>query len=278
MSSEALWRLDRFTKLFPVHFSGSPSEDPQDYLDSCHEVLLNMGIVETYGVDFAIFQMTGSAKKWWRYYLLTRPAGSPGLTWDRFSQLFLEKFITLRDEHHRQFKHLQQGSAVANVARRVEMVLVRGGQGFYKRPRYSGEFSGASSKGRGTFGSGHPPRPFHSALQESNGASGGRGPQMHYSDQVAYSALSTPISAPPLQSYQGGYSDRKGQFQGQQSQQPRLSYTCGDPRHIARVCPWAMGSSQYQSSRAIVPAPVAAPPAQPARGRGQAARGRGQTV
>lgn len=28
MSSEALWRLDRFTKLFPIHFSGSPSKDP----------------------------------------------------------------------------------------------------------------------------------------------------------------------------------------------------------------------------------------------------------
>ncbi|XP_070037244.1 uncharacterized protein [Nicotiana tomentosiformis] len=39
-----------------------------------------------------------------------------------------------------------------------------------------------------------------------------------------------------------------------------------------------MGSSQYQGSRAMVLAPVAEPPAQPARGRGQAARGRGQTV
>jgi len=68
--------------------------------------------------------------------------------------------------------------AAANVARRVEMVLAQGGQGSNKRPRYSGEFSGASSRGRSTFGRGHPPRPFHSALQASHGASGGRGPQI----------------------------------------------------------------------------------------------------
>ncbi|XP_070044819.1 uncharacterized protein [Nicotiana tomentosiformis] len=111
MSSEALWRLDRFTKLFHVHLSDASSEDPQDYLDNCHEVLRNMGIVETNGVDFAAFQMTGFAKKWWRDYLLTRPARSPALTWDQFSQLFINRFltITLREERRRQFERLQQG-------------------------------------------------------------------------------------------------------------------------------------------------------------------------
>ncbi|XP_070031770.1 uncharacterized protein [Nicotiana tomentosiformis] len=70
---------------------------------------------------------------------------------------------------------------------------------------------------------------------------------MHYSDRLAYSSPPTPISAPPLQSYQGGYSGRQG-------------------------------NSQHQSSRAIVPTPVATLPTQSARGRGQAARGRGQAV
>ncbi|XP_070046601.1 uncharacterized protein [Nicotiana tomentosiformis] len=104
-------RLDKFTKLFPIHFSGAPFEDPQDYLDHCHEVLLNMGIVETNGVNFVVFQKTGSAKRWWRDYVLTRPYGSPSLTWDRFSQLFLEKFIpfTLREKYRRQFERLQWG-------------------------------------------------------------------------------------------------------------------------------------------------------------------------
>lgn len=112
MYSEALLRLDKLTKLFPVHFSSTPSEDPQDYLDRCHEVLWNMGIVETNRVDFAVFQMTVSAKRWWRDYMLTRPAGSPALTWEQLSQLFLEKFlhITLREDYRRQFKRLQHGN------------------------------------------------------------------------------------------------------------------------------------------------------------------------
>ncbi|XP_070032797.1 uncharacterized protein [Nicotiana tomentosiformis] len=222
-----------------------------------------MGIVETNGVDFAAFQMNGSAKKWWRDYLLTRPAGSPALTWDQFSQLFLAKFlpIILREEHSLHFELLQQGSmtvtkyetrfvdlahhalillpterervrwfidglaqpiglqmaketgneisfqAAANVPRRVGMLLAQGsGQGSDKRPCHSSGFSGASSRGRGTYGRGHPPRPFHSALQASHGALGSRGPQMHYSDQLAYSAPTAPISALPIQCFLGGYS------------------------------------------------------------------------
>ncbi|XP_070032689.1 uncharacterized protein [Nicotiana tomentosiformis] len=112
MSSEDLLRLDKFTKLFPVHFSGATSEDPQDYLDCCHEVLRNMGIIETNGVDFAVFWMIGSAKRWWRDYMLTRPASSSALTWDQFSHLFLEKFIpvTLGEDYRKQFECLQQGS------------------------------------------------------------------------------------------------------------------------------------------------------------------------
>nr|XP_009630514.1 DNA-binding protein HEXBP-like [Nicotiana tomentosiformis] len=149
------------------------------------------------------------------------------------------------------------------------MVLGLGGQGSDKTPRYSGGFSGASSGGGGTYGRGHSSRPFHSALQISHGAPGGRGPYMPYSNQPA------PISAPHLQSFQSGYSGRQGQFAGQQSQHPRSCCTCGDPRHIARYCPRVSRSSLYQSSRAMVLAPAAALPAQPARGMGQVARGRG---
>ncbi|XP_070034228.1 uncharacterized protein [Nicotiana tomentosiformis] len=93
-----------------VHFSGTLSKDPQDYLDRCYVVLLNMGIVETNGVDFAVFQMTSSVKRWWLDYTLTKLVGSPALTWEQFSRLFLEKFlpVTLRVDYRKQFEHLQQ--------------------------------------------------------------------------------------------------------------------------------------------------------------------------
>ncbi|XP_070002564.1 uncharacterized protein [Nicotiana sylvestris] len=111
MSVDALWRLDRFTKLFTSTFSGASTMDSQDYLDSCHEVLRNMGIVETNGVDFATFRLSGSAKSWWRDYCLARPASSPSLTWEQFKALFLEKFLTVtqREAFRRQFECLQQG-------------------------------------------------------------------------------------------------------------------------------------------------------------------------
>lgn len=80
MSTEGLHRLDKFTKLFSPQFTGSPSEDPQDLLDRCHEILHNMGIVETNIVHFTMFQMTGSAKRCWQEYVRGRPAGSPPLT------------------------------------------------------------------------------------------------------------------------------------------------------------------------------------------------------
>ncbi|XP_070033088.1 uncharacterized protein [Nicotiana tomentosiformis] len=136
--------------------------------------------------------------------------------------------------------------AAANVARRIEMVLTQErGQGSDKKPQQFGGFSGASSGGMGNFGRGHPPRPFHSALQAS------------------YSAPPAPISAPPIQCFQGGYSSRQGQFQDQQSQQSRSCYTFGDPRHISRFCPKSQGIMHQHGSRVMVPVPVASPPAQP---------------
>ncbi|XP_070010436.1 uncharacterized protein [Nicotiana sylvestris] len=168
MSANALWRLDRFTKLFTTTCGGRSSEDLQDYLDNCHEVLWNMGIVETNGADFAAFCLLGSSKTRWRDYCLSRPTGLPALTLDQFSQLFLEKFlpITQREDYRRQ----------------------------------------------DSFGRVHPPRSFHSALQTSHGASGGRGSHMQYSDQQSYRAPSAPIRAPPIHSYSYGQPACQGQF------------------------------------------------------------------
>ncbi|XP_070002595.1 uncharacterized protein [Nicotiana sylvestris] len=79
------------------------------------------------------------------------------------------------------------------------MVLAQGSdQGSDKRPRHSGRFSGASSGGRDSFGEaillGHFSQHFRLL-------------------KFPYSAPPAPISAPPLQSFQGGYPGRQGQFQ-----------------------------------------------------------------
>lgn len=92
--------------------------------------------------------------------------------------------------------------ATANVARRIEMVLThKRCYGSNKRPRQFSGFSGASYGGRGNFGRGHPPMPFHSTLQASHSTSDGHYPYVSHSDRLAYSASPAPINVPPIQSH-----------------------------------------------------------------------------
>ncbi|XP_070046975.1 uncharacterized protein [Nicotiana tomentosiformis] len=81
MYFEGLMRLDKFTKLFPIRFGGTPSEVPHDFIDRCHKVLCNMDIVESNMVDFVVFQITDSAKRWWQDYVWGRPTSLPPFTW-----------------------------------------------------------------------------------------------------------------------------------------------------------------------------------------------------
>lgn len=51
---------------------------------------------------------------------------------------------------------------VVDIARQIEMVRAQEREPVSdKIPHHSSSFSGISSRGRGTFGIGHPPRPFH---------------------------------------------------------------------------------------------------------------------
>ncbi|XP_070034593.1 uncharacterized protein [Nicotiana tomentosiformis] len=70
MSADELKRLDKFTKLHPPHFSGTPSEDAQEIFDRCHEILHNLGLVESNRVDFTAFQIHDPSKRWWQVYEL----------------------------------------------------------------------------------------------------------------------------------------------------------------------------------------------------------------
>ncbi|XP_069149936.1 uncharacterized protein [Solanum lycopersicum] len=100
---------------------------------SCHERLHNLGLVESHGVDYTAFQMTGSAKQWWRDYISNRPAGSHPLSWTEFTQVFLSKFVPRSEREHKtaEFEGLQQnGMSVAEyegkfhvLARHALMIL-----------------------------------------------------------------------------------------------------------------------------------------------------------
>ncbi|XP_075101906.1 uncharacterized protein LOC142177330 [Nicotiana tabacum] len=52
-----------------------------------------MKILESHRVNFATFQLEGRACRWWKSYVLGKPAESPPMTWDRFTRIFLESVI-----------------------------------------------------------------------------------------------------------------------------------------------------------------------------------------
>ena len=95
----------------PPTYTGDLTEDVYEFLVSCHERLHNLGLVESHGFDYTVFQMTGSAKQWWRDYISSRPAGSSPLSWTQFTQVFLSKLVP-RSETERKRTSLRVCSKV----------------------------------------------------------------------------------------------------------------------------------------------------------------------
>lgn len=65
MSTEEQKMLERFQRLHPPHIDGDASQDAQNFVDRCHQMLHNFSLVESNGVDFTTFQLRGAAKRWW---------------------------------------------------------------------------------------------------------------------------------------------------------------------------------------------------------------------
>ncbi|MUG03823.1 hypothetical protein ECC01_23010, partial [Bacillus tequilensis] len=93
MSIDEQKMFGRFRLINPPTYTGDLAEDAYEFIVSCHERLHNLGLVESHGVDYTAFQMTGSAKQWWRDYISSRPAGSHPLSWTEFTQVFLSKYV-----------------------------------------------------------------------------------------------------------------------------------------------------------------------------------------
>ncbi|XP_069154406.1 uncharacterized protein [Solanum lycopersicum] len=123
----------RFRLMNPPTYTGDLAQDAYEFIVSCHERLHNLGLVESHGVYYIAFQMTDSAKQWWRDYISSRPAGSHPLSWTEFTQVFLSKFVprSERERKRAEFEGLQQnGMSVAEyegifhaLARHASMIL-----------------------------------------------------------------------------------------------------------------------------------------------------------
>ncbi|XP_070045720.1 uncharacterized protein [Nicotiana tomentosiformis] len=111
MADDEQQSLERFERLRPPPFSGTKSEDAQDFLDRCQQMLRTTGILETSRVSFTTFQFLGVVLRWWETYEKCMPIGAAPLTWHQLFVGFLEKFIlqSRGEELRRQFEQLRQG-------------------------------------------------------------------------------------------------------------------------------------------------------------------------
>ncbi|KAK4724347.1 hypothetical protein R3W88_027126 [Solanum pinnatisectum] len=100
----------RFRLMNSLTYTTDITEDVYEFIVSCHERLHNLGLVELHKVDYTTLQITSSAKQWWKDYIRSRPARSPPLSWTRFTQVFLAKFVpqSERERKRAEIEGLQQ--------------------------------------------------------------------------------------------------------------------------------------------------------------------------
>ncbi|XP_070055050.1 uncharacterized protein [Nicotiana tomentosiformis] len=220
-----------------------------------------MGIVDSSGVSFTAFQLRGAAYQWWRAYELDSPAEATSLTWTEFSDMFLREYVpqSLRDAWRAELEQLRRSSMTVS-----EYVV-----------QFSDLARHAPALGRG-----YRNRPVYSALPAASGTPTIPRPQDPY--------YAPPVSnVRPIWGASSGHSSRSCLSQSQQTSPPRACFECGDTRHMVRDWPRFRRGAPSQISQArlipqgpqisqvMITAPVATPPAQPARGGGRT--GRGQT-
>lgn len=61
-------------------FIRTPKENTYELLSNCNEGLQNLGLVESWGVEFVAYQLDMIIRRWWRVYLDYWLAGSPTVT------------------------------------------------------------------------------------------------------------------------------------------------------------------------------------------------------
>ncbi|XP_070049382.1 uncharacterized protein [Nicotiana tomentosiformis] len=103
--------LQEFLKLKSPKFTGSDnSADPQRFLDGTLKALRALGCSSERVVELAAYKLEYMANIWYETVLLGRPVGAAPLTWDEFSKLFMDHFLSdsLRQKYARDFERLVQ--------------------------------------------------------------------------------------------------------------------------------------------------------------------------
>ncbi|XP_070053795.1 uncharacterized protein [Nicotiana tomentosiformis] len=103
--------LQEFMKMKSPKFTGfDNSADRQSLLDGTLKALLALGCSSERDVELTTYKLEDMANTWYETILLGRPAGAAPLTWDEFTKLFMNHFLTdrLMKKYDRDFDRLVQ--------------------------------------------------------------------------------------------------------------------------------------------------------------------------
>ena len=106
-------RLRDFTRMNPPIFAGAnTSEDPQEFINELHRILVAMGATDIEKAELASYQLKDVARTWCKMWQDSRVLGGEPVTWELFKTSFLERFFPreLREAKVEKFINLKQGS------------------------------------------------------------------------------------------------------------------------------------------------------------------------
>ncbi|XP_069155812.1 uncharacterized protein [Solanum lycopersicum] len=106
-------RLRDFTRMNPPIFTGAKtSEDPQEFIDELHKILVAMGATDIEKAELASYQLKDVAQTWCKMWRDSRVLGGVPVTWELFKTTFLERFFPreMKEAKVEEFINLKQGS------------------------------------------------------------------------------------------------------------------------------------------------------------------------
>ena len=86
-----------FTRMNPPIFTGAKtSEDPQEFIDEVHKILVAMGATNIEKDELSSYQLKYVAQTWFKMWQDSCVLGGVQVTWELFKITFLERFFTKR--------------------------------------------------------------------------------------------------------------------------------------------------------------------------------------
>ena len=95
-----------------IYTGAKTSEDPQEFIDELHKILVAMGATDIEKAELASYQLKDVAQTWCKMWRDNRVLGEVPVTWELFKTAFLERFFPreMKEAKVEEFINLKQGS------------------------------------------------------------------------------------------------------------------------------------------------------------------------